>query len=274
VKVWVNLPNMASGTVLYGWYGNSGVSTLQTAPTGTWNSNFLAVYHLAEDPSGTAPQINDSTPNANHGTSQGGMGSGAQTAGEVGGSLTFNTSQYVTPANPNNFAFERTDSWSWSAWVYVPAAQNGILLGKITGSTGWAMDLQTATPLRYRMNMGNSGSNRDVCFANPNIALAAWHQVVITYSGSSSCAGTRIYIDGVSQTLTEQWAALTSSIQTTAQAGINGGDASDTHTTATIDEARVYSKGVVLSSGWVAAEYNNQSNPPTFFNVVTGRTPQ
>jgi hypothetical protein len=37
-----------------------------------------------------------------------------------------------------------------------------------------------------------------------------------------------------------------------------------------VDEARVYAKGVVLSSGWVAAEYNNQSNPAAFFTVATG----
>src|SRR5260221_12003550 len=39
-----------------------------------------------------------------------------------------------------------------------------------------------------------------------------------------------------------------------------------------MDEVRVYASGVVLSAGWVAAEYANQSNPATFFTVVPGTT--
>jgi hypothetical protein len=56
VTIWVNVPSLTNGTVIYAWYGNSSITTLQTVPTGAWGSSFLAVYHLKENPAGVAPR--------------------------------------------------------------------------------------------------------------------------------------------------------------------------------------------------------------------------
>ncbi|HEY1755666.1 MAG TPA: choice-of-anchor D domain-containing protein, partial [Bryobacteraceae bacterium] len=58
---WVNVPSLSSGTVLYGWYGNASVVSLQSSFASTWNSNYLGIWHFSEDPSGAPPQMNDST---------------------------------------------------------------------------------------------------------------------------------------------------------------------------------------------------------------------
>src|SRR6266699_358570 len=87
VNIWVNVPGMSSGTVVYAWYGNAGVSTLRTTPSATWGSAFEAVYHLAEDPTGVAPQMNDSTGNGSHGTMNGTVQSSQQQPGKMGGAL-------------------------------------------------------------------------------------------------------------------------------------------------------------------------------------------
>ena len=49
---WVEIPTLggATDTVIYIYYGNPGAVN-QENPTGVWDSNFLAVHHLAEDPS-------------------------------------------------------------------------------------------------------------------------------------------------------------------------------------------------------------------------------
>jgi len=68
VNIWVNAPNLANGTVIYAWYGQPSVTTLQTTPSSTWSSSFQAVYHMKENPAGPAPQLNDSTVNGNSAT--------------------------------------------------------------------------------------------------------------------------------------------------------------------------------------------------------------
>lgn len=59
--------NYADG--ITGWIGETGSIPAQHV----WDDNFVAVYHMAQDPSGAAPQILDSTANAAHGTSYGSM---------------------------------------------------------------------------------------------------------------------------------------------------------------------------------------------------------
>src|SRR5208337_2006775 len=116
VNIWVNVPNLTNGTVIYAWYGQPSVSTLQTTPSATWSNNFMAVYHLQENPAGAAPQMNDSTANANHATMNGAVLASQQQPGEIGGSVNFEGNTWAGLANPANFSFERTDSFSLSGW--------------------------------------------------------------------------------------------------------------------------------------------------------------
>src|SRR2546422_10741998 len=58
---WVKVPSVSSSaaTVIYMYYGNAGAANQQNA-VNAWDANYLAVWHLKEDPSGTAPQMKDS----------------------------------------------------------------------------------------------------------------------------------------------------------------------------------------------------------------------
>jgi hypothetical protein len=53
-------------TEIYIYYGHAGAAEANDADT--WNAHYGVVYHLKEDPAGTAPQAKDSTVNAVHGT--------------------------------------------------------------------------------------------------------------------------------------------------------------------------------------------------------------
>ena len=68
LELYVRIPSLSSvtDTEIYVYYGNPGAS--ETNDTDTWNADFGVVYHLKEDPAGTAPQARDSTANAVHGT--------------------------------------------------------------------------------------------------------------------------------------------------------------------------------------------------------------
>ena len=69
---WVKVPTLSytADTTIYIYYGNSGISSDQSNPTGVWDANFKGVWHLKENPAGTAPQMKNSKTNANHGTHQ------------------------------------------------------------------------------------------------------------------------------------------------------------------------------------------------------------
>lgn len=63
--------------------------TGSTPAQSVWDSNFAAVYHMAQDPSGTAPQVFDSTANGRDLTAGGSMTAGDLVDGDVGKAIDF-----------------------------------------------------------------------------------------------------------------------------------------------------------------------------------------
>ena len=70
----MKVPTLAynADTTIYMYNGNSLVTTATARPTEVWDTanGWRGVWHLKENPAGTAPQMTDSTANANNGTSQ------------------------------------------------------------------------------------------------------------------------------------------------------------------------------------------------------------
>ena len=89
LELYVKVPSLASSadTDLYLYYGNAGAT--ETDDTDTWNGDYLGVWHLQEDPSGGAPQAQDSTVSNWDLTSEGTMTSGDLVAMEPGKGWTF-----------------------------------------------------------------------------------------------------------------------------------------------------------------------------------------
>src|SRR6202044_1283780 len=97
-------------------------------------------YHLKENPAGPAPQLNDSTSNGNNATMNGAVQSSQQQPGEIGGSVNFEGNTWASLANPANFSFERTDSFSLSGWFNITSNSAGTLLSRfLNGNAGWAL---------------------------------------------------------------------------------------------------------------------------------------
>jgi hypothetical protein len=275
VNIWVNVPTLNSGTVIYAWYGKPSVDTFQTTPSATWNNSFMAVYHLKENPAGTAPQLNDSTANGNSATMNGAVLASQQQPGEIGGSVNFEGDTWAGLANPGNFSFERTDSFSLSGWFKIASNSSGTLLSKFPGppTPGWLLTQSagaSAPGFQLILFGGTTGGGASV--ESPAVTIGAWHYVVVTYSGTSSAAGIQIYVDGVNQSLTTLNNTLTGSILNSSAAAINGRDGPTQMSTDTMDEVRVSTKGVVFSPAWVTTSFNNESHPATFFSAVTGLT--
>ena len=87
IIAWVKIPSLSHtvDTVFYMTYGMSGLVASQEDINNTWNSDFVAVWHLVEQGDGTAGEYLDSTANSNNG--QGGEGNGALTPTRVAGKI-------------------------------------------------------------------------------------------------------------------------------------------------------------------------------------------
>ncbi len=110
---WVKIPSVSSSTdtVFYLMYGDSSITTDQSDPLNTWESNFKGVYHLGD---GSTVVGTDSTGQA-AGTKNGTLTAGA---GKINGDITGmsgNSSNYISLANPSSFPI--TTSWTVSAWL-------------------------------------------------------------------------------------------------------------------------------------------------------------
>ncbi|HTA45567.1 MAG TPA: choice-of-anchor D domain-containing protein [Bryobacteraceae bacterium] len=274
MTVWVNVPNLGNGTVIYAWYGQPSVATLHTTPSATWNGNFMAVYHLKENPAGSAPQLNDSTVNANQATMNGAVQSTQQQPGEISGSVNFEGNTWASIANPANFSFERTDSFSLSGWFNAPPNSSGTLLSKFQiGGAGWALiQYSGSTSSVFALGLFGSGQGTYALASTPAVTIGAWHYLVATYSGTGSVAGMKIYVDGVQQPLSTVGDNLATSIVNPYTPVINGRNGPYQMSKDSMEEIRISNKRVVFSPDWVTANFNNQSHPNTFFTVATGLT--
>src|SRR5580704_13963154 len=91
VNLWVKIPTLShsSDTVIYMFYGNSSVTTDQSNKTGTWDANYLGVWHMSN---GLTVNANDSTSNANNGTVSG----TTAVTGIIAGAASYSSSSEVT----------------------------------------------------------------------------------------------------------------------------------------------------------------------------------
>lgn len=125
-EVWFKAPqSTSSDTVFRIYYGNSGAS--QPAPDSTYGSekvypsSYQLVQHMNEDPSGTPPEMKDSTSNDNDGTTNGSMVTGDLVAAKIGNGLIFDgNSQYVEHDLPSVFNDLANNDFTAKLWFKMP----------------------------------------------------------------------------------------------------------------------------------------------------------
>jgi hypothetical protein len=197
------------------------VSKTSTPYYNTSPSNQL-VWLKFDETSGTSAA--DATGNGNTGTLTNFPGSPWLPAGGKNiGALDFDgTNDYVQLANESNFDFDRFDSYSIAAWIYRDSAadEDDIVL-KVVNSTnyqGYALWLDPSGTCNggtgsscVAFDFANAASDSlKVWTPNNSVPVAQWVHIALTYSGTSTAAGVRIYINGVNQTLNVQYDALSS----------------------------------------------------------------
>ena len=227
------------------YVGNTG----DTAAQNVWDSGFAAVYHMAQDPSGSAPQILDSTANANHGTENGSMTSGDLIAGNVGRGIDFDgADDWIDCGTDTSLdvgdgpftaevQFETDTSGAWQALV-AKRSSNETALFSHRVSSG---DVQSF----YTKNTGGTGESTD---ETETIATATQYTIVAVRDDSQQI----LYRDGQQKTI-ETYG--NSGTVTDTSAGLVIGRKAD-DTSADYFDGRLYEvrlSSVARSADWIAA---------------------
>jgi RHS repeat-associated protein len=262
VSYWVQVPTLShtADTLIYMFYGNGNITADPSNKTGVWDTNFKGVWHLAN---GSPLDATDSTSNSNNGASYGPVGS----TGKIGGAASFSGSnQYIDVGNGTSLQITGS-AITVEAWINTsesnPNQWKRILVKETPGNAdpfiAYGFDRVANTNfVGFGVSHGAAGTNVTANSITP-LVLGAWTHIVGTYDGSS----VKVYLNG---TLNAQ-AATSGAIGGTTQDVVIGADTANSseYFNGLIDEARI--SNVARSADWIAAEYNNQNSPATFYSV-------
>ncbi|MHA2169982.1 MAG: DUF2341 domain-containing protein [Candidatus Kariarchaeaceae archaeon] len=239
----------------------------QENPTGVWSSNYQAVFHLNDDPTGI---VYDSTTNGFNGASSGFMTSSDQVEGLLDDSIDFDGSDDLI-----NIGDLDTDQWSGitvQAWIlHDTTGDDRIICKSPSGVTSeHIISLAVVTSgsndrLRVRFSTdgvgGTTASSRD---SATTFTTGTWHHVAFTWDSTSERI--YLYIDGSQDgnNYFKDGDSIYDSTLPVILANVNTG-LDDRYYDGKLDEARI--SNVALSNNWINTEYNNQYDPYFFYSV-------
>lgn len=269
---WIRLPSItnAASNTFFMSYGSTAITTFQGSVTGSWDSNYLAVYHAGTP---TATGLQDSTSYAHPATGQGGL---LAASGTIHGALDFGGTTLVDLGRPTALDnLHGSQSMSFESWLEIDSfpdggggtAQHQLFARGWVGGTNEShirlLDFFGEMQVNFRA-VGAVGST------NCTWVVAGWatgtaHHLAATFDGTNK----RIYFDGVLKAT--EAAATGFAFSPTARMSFGGvieGGPSYTHRiNGRMDEVRI--SNTARSSGYIATSYRNQSNPSTFITLGT-----
>ena len=260
---WVRIPTLShvSDTVLYVLYGNASITTSQQNPAAVWDTNYKGVWHV---PNGTQLSLVDSTSNANNASDNGALAA----AGEIDGGMQTNSSTFATIGTPASLANLAIGNATFSAWVNTALGSGGILMGKDDqdSQAGWTLGINQSNQVDFAVVHQNTDFD---LFSSGTVGNSAWSYVVVTLTGTAGQSQATVYINGQPSGSGSGGVGPTTddSGQIAYLANATYGDQESGPLNGTVDEFRI--SNTARSADWIAAEYNNQGSPSTFYSLST-----
>jgi len=256
---WVKVPALSSATdtVIYMYYGNSGVASQQNK-TAVWDNCTKLVQHMNQNPANPAPQMLDSTRYANNGTTGGTMTADDQVAGKVDGALDFDGSNdYVDCGDPDRTVIR--NAVTASAWIKTTnmTTYKTVLTRRLSSTYGsYALTPTSATEFNFVVR-SNGGNRKSPTLSIATLNDGVLHHLVGTYDGTKI----RLYLDGaeIGSGTTYYGTVDTPNGGFWIARNQTGGE----YLNSIIDEVRV--SNTARSAAWIATEYQNQYSPSTFY---------
>jgi four helix bundle protein len=246
-------------------------ATLQRPPT--YNSGLVGYWTMdGTDTNWGTNTMTDRSGNGNTGTITNMSTTTSPTIGKIGQGLSFDGgNDSVNISNESNFDFERTNTFSVSAWVYrnTNSGPHTIVSKRLNGGNfpGWYFSARNGgnvLDVVFRDSLGNSFTTSSV---SDHFLPRAWDHVVFVYNGNSSNTGVRIYINGVDDTSSGSGTVSVSILNdNNLIIGVDPPGASD-YWPGKIDDVRIYNRA--LSATEIKQLYNAGAAK---FNVSQTRT--
>ncbi len=178
------------------------------------------------------------------------------------------TNDYVSILNEAGFDFDRTDLFTLSVWLKQPSGVMGASLAKMANShpyVGWSLGVNSNSvgvndAGKIVFQLINTWTSNTISVATTNDTYlndGSWHHYVVTYDGSSSASGVKIYEDGVSLPVTVGYDSLSSSILNDTAVTIGSRASGLFPHQGGIDDVRIYSRA--LSASEVSLLYNRSA---------------
>ena len=269
LTVWVKTDLSATAdTQLFMYFGNAGAANQEDA-VNVWDANYVGVYHLNETPTGAVGDIQDSTSNNNHGTTEGSMDAADLVDAQVGKGLDFDEVDDLIRI-PDSASLDSTAAKAtFELWAWFDNAADGdtqIIMSSSNRYSGWD---------GYEWASQGSGDHffyPDAMLPDTNYNLGAnpftnqqWHHLAATMDFDTK--EVIVYVDGTPMAFSYEgvpgsWTSLTSSDDL-----LFGGnpDRMTRFFDGMMDEIRI--SNVVRSQAWIQTSVNNQSTPATFFTL-------
>ncbi|MFC2001907.1 DUF2341 domain-containing protein [Chloroflexota bacterium] len=270
--VWVRIPGLSatSNTTIYMYYDNSAASNQENI-TGTWDSNYVAVWHLKEDPSGSAPQMLDSTANNHDGTTEGSWSSSNQVSGLIDGTLNFNSGIDKVKAGTFDVVGGGSgdDGITLETWFYSREERDGRFISKATGTDTqqhyWMLNALVDCPYRLRFRLKTDGTTTLLLAEEEHtVPLNQWIYAAGTYDGSAM----RIYQDSTQVASTSKTGTISTNNSVKVAIGNQPPGAGSRLFKGLITEVRV--SNIARSPEWLETSYNNHKYPDKAVHGAAG----
>ena len=139
-------------------------------------------------------------------------------------------------------AFERTDQFSYGAWVKLTSNDAAGVIARMDDKAGFrGYDMYASGGRVYAHLIHQWAENAIRVGTREPVTLNEWHHVMVTYDGSSQAEGVSIYVDGVKQDLEVVYNSLSSTIKTARPLHI-GRRNRGTPFKGIIDDVRIYAR--------------------------------
>lgn len=171
--------------------------------------------------------------------------------------------EYVTMGNVHSF--DNTDTFSLVCW-FKTRETDGALISKQDSAgveRGYSLSLTTGGKLRFEL-VSTAGSDEILIETIGSFNDYTWHQVVVTYAGTSLASGVLIYVDGVSQSYTVIEDTLSATTTNAIDFQLGAIDAISALFAGVIDDPAVYD--IELTPANVTTLYNS-GDPPDLTSV-------
>jgi hypothetical protein len=251
---WVNVPALSSSedTTFYMYYGNP-TCINQDYPEKTWDSHYLAVWHMND---ATSTTIRDSTINGNDATKKA-ANQPAEWSAKIGKGQRYDRTLWDYIAVNNQNALTISGDFTISAWIFPYTTENMRIAGKhqdISGNyKGYSINWDLQGPgTKMSLRVDGGGYAYQYIFANEERPPNDWYSI----TGEKRQGTNLLFIDGEQQTGSGSQGLVNSDYPFCIGAWRT--DIASANFNGIIDEVRVSSIG--RSPAWITTEYNTMNN--------------